>query len=216
MLVRCIQQLPLTRRGLTVWSLPVALLCFSLPAAAQNAAPTKTATKTAAAPLRLYPERIHKALAGMVADGRAAGASVLIWKDGREAYFGTAGYADREAKRPMARNAIAQIYSMTKPITGVALMQLWEQGKFRLDDPLAMYLPEFASMQVYAGKDAAGAPIYRPASRPILIRDVMRHTAGFAYGAGNTPAHDAFVKADPLGLDHDLTCLLYTSPSPRD
>jgi CubicO group peptidase (beta-lactamase class C family) len=150
-------------------------------------------------------DRIHSTLSAMVADGRAAGVSVLVWKDGREAYFDAAGYADREAKRPMTRDAIAQIYSMTKPVTGVALMQLWEQGKFGLDDPLSRYLPAFESMQVYAGKDAAGGPIYRAASRPITVRDIMRHTAGFAYGAGDTPAHAAYVKADPLGLDHDLT-----------
>jgi len=90
----------------------------------------------------------------MVADGRAAGVSVLIWKDGREAYIGSAGYSDREAKRPMTRDTIAQIYSMTKPVTGVALMQLWEQGRFGLDDPLSRYLPSFESMQVYTGKDA--------------------------------------------------------------
>ena len=64
---------------------------------------------------------------------------------------------------------------------------MWEQGKFGLDDPLCRYLPEFASMRVYAGQDAAGQPIYRPASRPILIRDMMRHTAGFAYGPGDGP-----------------------------
>ena len=82
--------------------------------------------------LRLDTQRVEAALAGMVADGRAAGASVLIWKDGREAYFGTAGFADREARRPMSRDTIVQIYSMTKPVTGVALMQLWEQGKLSL------------------------------------------------------------------------------------
>ncbi len=155
--------------------------------------------------LRLDTQRVEAALAGMVADGRAAGASVLIWKDGREAYFGTAGFADREARRPMTRDTIVQIYSMTKPITGVSLMQLWEQGKFRLDDPLSLYLPEFESMQVYAGKNAAGSPVYRAATRPITVRDIMRHTAGFAYGPGDTPAHEAYVKADPLALDHDLT-----------
>jgi CubicO group peptidase (beta-lactamase class C family) len=154
--------------------------------------------------LRLDPARIDAALTRMVADGRAAGASVLIWKDGQEAHFGTAGYADREAQRPMTRDTIVQIFSMTKPITGVALMQLWEQGKFALDDPLSRYLPEFASMQVYSGKDAAGTPIYRPQARPIIVRDIMRHTAGFAYGPGKTPAHDAYVKADPMALDNDL------------
>jgi len=154
--------------------------------------------------LHLDTKNVDQALAAMVADGRAAGVSGLIWKDGREVFFGTAGFADREAKRPMTRDTIAQIYSMTKPITGVSLMQLWEQGKFQLDDPLSKYLPEFESMQVYAGKDAAGAPIYRPAARPITVRDIMRHTAGFAYGPGKTPAHDAYVKADPMALDHDL------------
>ncbi len=162
-------------------------------------------TASPAPPLTIDGARIGRALSAMVAEGRTAGASVLIWKDGREAYFGSAGFADREAKRPMTRDAIAQIYSMTKPVTGVALMQLWEQGRFGLDDPLARYLPAFQSMQVYAGKDSAGQPIYHAAARPITVRDILRHTAGFAYGAGDTPAHDAYVKADPMALSNDLT-----------
>src|SRR3546814_7111419 len=89
----------------------------------------------------------------------------------------------------MRRDTIAQIYSMTKPVTGVALMQLWEQGKFRLDDPLAKYLPEYADMRVYAGKDAAGQPRTVPAERPISVRDILRHTAGFVYGAGRSEEH---------------------------
>lgn len=154
--------------------------------------------------LDLDQKRIADALSKMVDDGRAAGVSVLIWKDGSEAYFGTAGFADREGDRRMTRDTIAQIFSMTKPVTGVSLMQLWEQGKFGLDEPLSRYLPEFESMQVYVGKDAAGQPMYRPAARPITVRDIMRHTAGFAYGPGNTPAHDAYVKADPMALSIDL------------
>ena len=153
-----------------------------------------------AATLSIDKARIDAALGAMIADGRAAGVSALIWQEGREVYFGTAGMADREAKRPMRRDTIAQIYSMTKPVTGVALMQLWEAGKFRLDDPLARYLPEYADMRVYAGKDAAGQPRTVPAERPITVRDIMRHTAGFAYGAGPTPAHDAYVAAEPLSL----------------
>lgn len=144
--------------------------------------------------------RIDTALKAMIADGRAAGTSALIWQDGREVYFGSAGMADRDAKRPMRRDTIAQIYSMTKPVTGVALMQLWEAGKFHLDDPLAKYLPEYANMRVYAGKDTAGQPRYVAAERPITVRDILRHTAGFAYGAGPTPAHDAYVAAEPLAL----------------
>lgn len=170
--------------------------------AAPAAAPAQT---TAAAPaLKIDKARIDAALAAMVESGRAAGVSALVWKDGREVYFGAAGMADRAAGKPMRRDTIAQIYSMTKPVTGVALMQLWEAGKFRLDDPLAKYLPEYAQMRVYAGKDDMGAPRYVPADRPIMVRDIMRHTAGFAYGAGPTPAHDAFVAADPLALTNSL------------
>lgn len=167
-------------------------------------APSALAQAAPAEKLKIDKARIDAALAAMIADGRAAGTSALIWQDGREVYFGAAGMADRDAKRPMRRDTIAQIYSMTKPVTGTALMQLWEQGKFRLDDPLAQYLPEYADMRVYAGKDAAGKPRYAPADRPITIRDILRHTAGFAYGAGPTPAHDAFVAADPLTLDITL------------
>ena len=149
--------------------------------------------------------RIDATLAKMIADGRAAGTSALIWKDGHEVYFGTSGFADREAKRPMARDTIVQIFSMTKPVTGVALMQLWEQGKFGLDDPISRYLPEFTAMRVYTGKDAAGVAQYRPARRPITVRDLMRHTAGFAGEGNETPVHEAFAKADPSRLDHDLS-----------
>lgn len=180
--------------------------CRILPAAlaASTLRPASAQSRAAAGPLTLDTARIAAALTGMVEDGRAAGASALIWKDGREAYFGAAGFADREAGRKMTRDAIAQIYSMTKPITGVALMRLWEQGKFGLDDPLHRYLPEFASMRVYTGDDAAGSPVYRPAERPITVRDVARHTAGFVYGAGKTPVHAAYLKADPMALTIDL------------
>ncbi len=188
-----------TRRGI-LRLLPPTIACSAVPAVAQNGSPGSAA----APPLSLDTKRIAGALSAMVDSGRAAGVSVLIWKDGREAYFGSAGFADREAGRKMTRDTIVQIYSMTKPVTGTALMQLWERGKFGLDDPLSRYLPDFASMQVYAGKDATGSPIYRAAARPIVVRDVMRHTAGFAYGAGNTPAHDAYVKADPMALSIDL------------
>lgn len=165
--------------------------------------PSAVAAKPAAAAaetLAIDKTRIDAALKQMVDSGRATGTSALIWQDGREVYFGTAGMADRKADRPMRRDTIVQIFSMTKPVTGVALMQLWEQGKFHLDDPLAKYLPEYASMRVYAGQDANGTPRYVPADRPILVRDILRHTAGFAYGPGPTPVHDAYVAADPLAL----------------
>ena len=116
-------------------------------------------------------------LGRVVADGRAVGVSALVWQRGAERYFGAFGLADREARRPMARDTLARIWSMTKPVASVALMRLWDAGRFRLDDPIARYLPEFKRMRVHAD-DGRGE---RPAERPILVRDVLRHTSGLTF-----------------------------------
>lgn len=168
------------------------------PALAQN----KTAPSDR---FHVVKSRIDHILSQMVADGRAAGVSALVWKDGREAYYGHSGLADVEAKRPMRRDTLVQIYSMTKPVTGVALMQLWEAGKFGLDDPLSRYLPEFSNMLVQDGADPDGQPLWRQAKRQITIRDILRHTAGFAYGGGESAAQKAYAAADPLARTHDLS-----------
>lgn len=94
--------------------------------------------------------RIDSTLRHFVESGTVAGVSALIHEKGVEVYFNAFGMADREAARPMARDAIVQIFSMTKPITGVALMTLYEQGKFRLDDPVSHFAPELANVRVYA------------------------------------------------------------------
>jgi CubicO group peptidase (beta-lactamase class C family) len=154
--------------------------------------------------LRISKERIDRTLRQMVDSGRVAGASAVVWKDGREVYFGTSGYADREARKPMRRDTLVQIFSMTKPVTGVALMQLWEQGRFHLDDPLSNYLPEYADTKVFKGMDPAGMPILAPPRRPILIRDILRHTAGFGYHPGPTYPEQVLGKDDPLDLHNDL------------
>jgi CubicO group peptidase (beta-lactamase class C family) len=148
--------------------------------------------------------RIDATLRQMVAGGRAAGASALIWQHGAERYFGAAGEADREAHRPMRRDTLVQIFSMTKPVTGVALMQLWEQGKFGLDDPLARYLPAFGGVKVIDGTGADGKPVLRAPARPIVIRDIMRHTAGFSYGMRDTAADIVFHEINPLALTNSL------------
>jgi CubicO group peptidase (beta-lactamase class C family) len=120
----------------------------------------------------------------MVDSKQIIGVSALVYERGKEAYFGAFGLADRENDKPMARDTIVQIFSMTKPLTGVALMKLFERGKFQLDAPLANYLPEYANVQVYAGEDASGRPRLEPPKRPILVRDILRHTAGFAVDDG--------------------------------
>ncbi len=149
--------------------------------------------------------RIDTALKQMVSANRVAGASCLIWQHGAERYFGAFGFADREAKRAMARDTLVQIFSMTKPVTGTALMQLWEQGKFGLDDRLADYLPDFGKVKVLAGGTGGdGKPLLRDPTRPIVIRDIMRHTAGFSYGMRDTAADKIFHEVDPLALTNTL------------
>ncbi|HMB90594.1 MAG TPA: serine hydrolase domain-containing protein [Rhodothermales bacterium] len=149
--------------------------------------------------------RIDSTLGQFVESGTLAGVSALIYEQGEEVYFNTFGMADREAGTPMARNTIAQIFSMTKPITGVALMRLYEEGTFQLDDPVAKYAPEFADMQVYVGEDSSGAPILEPPHREMTIRDLTRHTAGFATG-GNLPGVGPLLAAaDPMNREHTLT-----------
>ena len=129
---------------------------------------------------------------------------MLVHRDGKPIYARAAGYADREAKRPMTRDTLIQVFSMTKPVTGVGLMRLWEQGRFGLDDELSKYLPEYRSLKVFAGTDSAGRPILEPLNRPILIRDILRHTAGFAYWDGPTYPEKVLGKVDPLNVQNNL------------
>ncbi len=124
--------------------------------------------------------RINATLKRFIDSGKTVGVSALIFEKGKEVYFNSFGYADREAKLPMDRNTLVRIFSMTKPVTGVALMTLYEKGAFQLDEPLSKYCPEFTDMKVYQGVDANGNLILEPAKRPITIRDLTRHTAGFA------------------------------------
>jgi CubicO group peptidase (beta-lactamase class C family) len=121
-----------------------------------------------------------------ITEGRLAGASALIARRGQIAYQEAFGSADREAGLPMRMDTIHRIYSMSKPITSVAVMMLYEEGRFQLNDPVAKYLPEFAKMQLgMEEKDPeSGQPVLRltPARRPITVRDLLRHTAGLTYG----------------------------------
>jgi CubicO group peptidase (beta-lactamase class C family) len=148
--------------------------------------------------------RLDSTLRAFVQSAKLVGVSALVWEKGGEAYYRAVGLADRDAGRPMSRNTIVQIYSMTKPVTGVALMQLYEQGKFQLDDSLARYLPEFANARVYAGTDSGGAPRFVPPARPITIRDITRHTAGFATNPGEPGVGALFRAADPTNRNNTL------------
>ncbi len=145
--------------------------------------------------------RIDDYLKGQVAAGRTAGGVVLIARRGKVAWFHAIGSADLASGRPSRTDDWFRLMSMTKPVTAVALLTLYEQGKFQLTEPLSKYLPAFASVKVYAGKNDDGTPRYEDPKRPITIQDVFRHSAGFSYGYfGNSPVDVAYRDA---GIDYN-------------
>jgi CubicO group peptidase (beta-lactamase class C family) len=157
-------------------------------------------------PLVIEPAAIDAALKSMVDSQKIVGASGLVFQGGKEIYFGAFGLADRENNKPFARDTVVQIFSMTKPVVGVALMKLYERGKFQLDVPLATYLPEFGNVKVYAGLDDAGQPKYEAPRRPITVRDILRHTAGFAAGGSDeTPVGAIYKQIDPRAFTNTLS-----------
>jgi CubicO group peptidase (beta-lactamase class C family) len=146
--------------------------------------------------------RIAPVMSRFIADGKFPGISVTVARNGRIAYQQEFGFADLEAKRPLKNDAIYRVYSMTKPVTGVAVMMLLEEGRFTLDDPVSKFIPCFKDVQVAGADTPAGMTLVRP-DRDITIRDLMRHTSGLSY-AGTTPALNKLYQARNL-FDPDTT-----------
>jgi len=143
--------------------------------------------------------RLTDAMQGLVDEGRLAGVVTAVVRHGKIVHFESAGYRDMEAGAPMTNDALFRIYSMTKPITGVALMMLYDEGKFRLSDPVEMYIPELSDLQVAAGTDENGELITEPADHPMTIRELMAHTGGLTYGIFSASGVDSmYVEADLL------------------
>jgi CubicO group peptidase (beta-lactamase class C family) len=131
--------------------------------------------------------------------GEIAGAVTLLARHGQIVSLDTVGLADIATNAPMRLDTIFRIRSETKPVTGVAMMMLYEQGLWSLDDPVTKFVPQFERLQVVTGVDAAGNPVLEPASRPATMRELMTHTAGFAYGlAEDGPADTAYLRAGVL------------------
>ncbi|HUA35744.1 MAG TPA: serine hydrolase domain-containing protein [Candidatus Binataceae bacterium] len=118
--------------------------------------------------------------------GKIAGCQVAVARRGINAYFKSFGLMDRERRRPMADDAIFRIYSMTKPITSIALMTLFEQGHFQLNDPVSRFIPEWRDHKVWISGEGANMEVAAPA-RPMTMRHVLSHTGGLTYGATNHP-----------------------------
>ena len=153
-------------------------------AEAPSAAPTFSAEGIAA---------LEQAMGQYVADGRLYGIHTRLVHKGEVVSDFKTGLRGLEAQAPIEDDTIYRIYSMTKPITGVAMMMLYEEGKFELDDPVTKYVPEFENLKVLAGVNEDGSPILADMERPPTMSELMSHTSGFAYGLGGTdPANSAF------------------------
>lgn len=144
-------------------------------------------------------ERIERHLQTRYLDsGRFPGAQLLVYRRGGIVHHSVHGFADVERKAPVKPDTIFRIYSMTKPITTVALMMLVEEGKVALDEPVHKYIPEWSNLGVY---QAGFAPLFltRHTARPMQIVDLLRHTSGLTYGFQNRTNVDAAYRAQKIG-----------------
>src|SRR6516165_9087558 len=144
--------------------------------------------------------RISTMLKKEIAEGKLPGAVVLVARKGKIVYSDAIGSQDKGANTPMKLDSIFRIYSMTKPLASVAAMMLVEDGIIQLTDPVSKFLPAFKDMQVsVATTGADGKTTYAnvPAAKPIIVQDLLRHSAGLAYAeiTKNEPVKAAYVEA---------------------
>ncbi len=201
-------------RAISSFTLALFLTTLALTGAA-NASDTSVVSPEA---VGLSSERLailNRNLQEEVQRKHKAGVVALIARNGKTAYLHAVGTADLASGRKMQTDNYFRLYSMTKPVTSVALLMLYEEGKFQLSDPLETYLPAFANVKVYMGEEG-GKRQLADVKRKITMHDVFRHTAGFAYGLGTEPLDEIYRKG---GLDlekvtslQELTDKLATMP----
>src|SRR6266849_4376192 len=146
----------------------------------------RTGERSGRGTLMVVASGADQALERAVDAGEVAGVVALAADDQGVIYEGAFGKRAADAQAPMTMDTVVWIASMTKAITSVAAMQLVEQGRIALDEPLSNRLPELSAVQVLDGFDEAGAPTLRPPRRPITLRHLLTHTAGFTYDIWNT------------------------------
>jgi CubicO group peptidase (beta-lactamase class C family) len=141
--------------------------------------------------------RIDPFIAAQMATGRLPGASVLVMRHGKVVFTQVYGKADADRGTPLEADSLFRIYSMTKPVTGVAMMILFEQGKWHFDDPVTRFIPEFKDLRVFKSVGPDGTLATEPLSRPPTMRELVTHAAGFAYGLDESTAYEkAYHAAD--------------------
>jgi len=133
-------------------------------------------------------ERLHELMQQVVDQKQLPGAVTLLARHGKIVDYQTYGMRDAATAAPMTRDTIFRAFSMTKPVTGVAMMLLYEQGKWLPSDPISKFIPEFAHLKVCKGVDGTGNMILEEPIHPPTMQELMTHSAGFVYGFfGETP-----------------------------
>ncbi len=143
--------------------------------------------------------KIDPAVEKLIETNRLAGGSIIVLRKGQIVYQKQFGFANRAEKKPVEKDTLFRIYSMTKGITSAAAMMLYDEGKLDLDDPISKHLPEFKNLTVWQKN---GDPV--PADPAPTIRDLLRHTAGFSYGWSPHPVDAFYQKAQPLSRNKTL------------
>jgi len=187
------------RLGLRV----LAVVLFSATLGAQTRVATLAPLPTAAPEsVGFVAGALDKMDAGMqdlVDKKHLSGIVTLVARNGKVVQHKAYGVQSLETNAPMKLDTIARIYSMTKPVTGVAMMMLYEEGKWKPSDPIARHIPEFANLKVYAG-EKDGQAIFEAPAHPPTMGELMSHTAGFTYGLfGATPVDKLYQASMPLG-----------------
>ncbi len=143
-------------------------------------------------------ERLHALIQGEIDSKQLAGAVTILARHGRVVEYRTYGQRDLATGAAMTKDTIFRDYSMTKPVTGVAMMILYEEGKWQPSDPISKYIPEFAHLKVFKGTDADGKMILVDPDHAPTMRELMTHTAGFGYGMGKGPVDALYHDLDVM------------------
>jgi CubicO group peptidase (beta-lactamase class C family) len=143
-------------------------------------------------------ENLHALIQGEIDQRQLAGAITLLARHGKIVDYHTYGMRDLATATPMGKDTVFRDYSMTKPVTGVAMMILYEEGKWLPTDPIAKYIPEFAHLKVFQSVDADGKMIVVDPDHAPTMRELMSHSAGFSYGSGNSPVDAMYKDFKPL------------------
>jgi CubicO group peptidase (beta-lactamase class C family) len=146
-------------------------------------------------------QRLTQGLHARVDAGELSGMVTLIARHGKLVYSDAYGVQDLASRKPMTEDTIFRIHSMTKPVTAVAMMMLYEEGKWSPRDLLAKHVPEFANLKVYAGLDPSGKPILEAPAHPPTLGELLTHTAGFVYGFEGSPVDKLFEAQKPFEVD---------------